>query len=224
MPMPGRSLNLSTPDWYQATAASSRTPWTSSPWENDCYREGKSRVTLHIFITTFSLALMHYAHLRKCGNITSEKVNCPFRWRKSPVLASWISQLFCIYTLYKINNHAPLLGIFSITQCWKAGSPGIFLILRILYCMSLLSFLVSGTAAARSLQQTLSLFSTTVSCSTRTRRRWEWPDMPWGASLRAAGRSSTQIRTNRSLWSSPWWWGFILLVLSPSQSRSLHFC
>lgn len=53
----------------------------------------------------------------------------------------------------------------------------------------------------------------------RTLRRWELPDMPWGASLRAAGRSSTQIRTNRSLGSSPVMMGFMLLVLSPSQSH-----
>lgn len=43
----------------------------------------------------------------------------------------------------------------------------------------------------------LSLSSTTVSCLTRTPRRWEWPDTPWGASSRAAGRSSTQIKTNK---------------------------
>lgn len=66
-----------------------------------------------------------------------------------------------------------------------------------------LFILISGTSAARNLQQMLSWSSTTVSSSMKTRQRWEWQDIRWGVSLRAAGRSSTQIRRNRSLRRSP---------------------
>lgn len=39
--MLGLSWNRSTPVWCLATDASSKTPWTSSPWGKDFYREGK---------------------------------------------------------------------------------------------------------------------------------------------------------------------------------------
>lgn len=123
-----------------------------------------------------------------------------------------------IFKLHRISDFlSPASGLTDssafIYYLKKAKNKSIILIMesylshmlksRLYQHPPLLSVLVSGTAAVRSLQQTLSLFSTTVSCLTRTRQTWEWLDTPWGASLRAAGRSSTLIKTNRRLWSSP---------------------
>lgn len=94
---------------------------------------------------------------------------CVFSWVCCSL--SWLIVLYL--NISKRKTYAPLEGLLL---CCRGGSSDIFQTHRT-ECSSLVPFkhlspVSSGTAAVRSLRPTLISSSTTVSCSTRTRRRW----------------------------------------------------